>query len=513
MVSPSAALARLAEPLYPHRRAAKSTILIVILWAAAAFGQTFQPRVRASFGYRENRAHPIPARWLGINLAALNDSNSLTELTQAGFSESRKIAGIPEVYETTTPNWNSIDRNMTMQQSNGLHPVILLAYSPPWLQPTQGPCAGVPTVPPTDIAQWAQIAASYVAHLDQAFPGLVHDYEIWNEPELQKSFCVADDRDATRLKLYLSIYAAAASAMRTQAEIDGVKIRIGGPTIAVLSRASEWISTLLSNSRTAPNVDFVSYHMYLTGDKEIRQGMDWSTLYSITQSSSHGQLFNHLNVENLVRQGHQPDPSSTPIYVTEYNDNWTFEHDCCRNDPSFAALWNSVFMANFLNSVYEGAKHVPDKLFYFAGNAGPYMCIAGTWNTNMDCDPGDLQPYPQFYAYQLLASPDYLGLAGGGYMASWVRPGSTQTGLMATAFYTHTKDVIVIVNPTYKTHPAVRVVANHSGIKTGVGTLFLLDQNHAKITSTPLPLETFKGGYAATISVPAYSTVAVTIEP
>jgi hypothetical protein len=273
------------------------------------------------------------------------------------------------------------------------------------------------------------------------------------------------------------------------------------------------MGALLSNSSTAKNVDFVSYHMYLTGDKQIQQGMDWNTLYSITQSSKRGQLFEHLNIENLVRHGHQPNASSTPIYLTEYNDNWSFEHDCCRNDPSFGSLWNSVYMANFLNSVYLGAKHVPDKLFYFAGNAGSYMCIVGTWNTNMDCDPRNMQPYPQFYAYQLLASPDYLGLSGGGYMADWVSPGSTQTGLMATAFYTSTKDVILIVNPTDTAYPSVRVVANRSGLKTGVGTLFLLDQNHAQITSKPLPLTAFKGGYNGTIAVPAYSTVAVTIAP
>jgi len=511
MVSPIAVLARLALSFHPQR---KTGIAFLIL-LAAAFGQNppSQPTVSADFGNRADFAHRIPAGGFGINLAALKDPNSLDQIRQAGITESRKIAEIPVVYATTTPNWDSLDWNMSLAQSTGLHPLIVLAYTPSWLQPTQGPCAGVPTVPPTDIGRWAQIAASYVAHLDKTFPGLVKNFEIWNEPNLQQSFCVADDQDATRLKQYLPLYAAAASAMRAQADTDGAKIRIGGPGVYFRYRADEWVSALLSDSSTAPNVDFVSYHLYLTGADQIHQGMQWSDLYSITQSSTQGELFYHLNIETVVRNGKQPRPWATPIYLTEYNDNPNFEHDCCRNDPTFAPLWNSVVVANFLNSAYAGAKHVPAKLFYFAGNAGAYMCIAGTWNPNMDCDPTILEPYPQFYAFKLFADSGHLGLSQGGYLAVSVSPGSTQDGLMATAFYTPAKDAIVIINPTGTSYPSVQVTANRSGLSSPTGTQFLLNQDHPRIAHQPVTLSKISGGYAATISIPAYSTVAVTLEP
>jgi len=519
MFVPSAAAKRLVVGLHLERTAFPVACLIVMAWVASGFGHSLRPAgptsvptISADFANRNNRTRRIPAGGFGINLAALQDRTILTDLTQAGITENRKMAAIPEVYATTTPDWRAFDSNMKLEKSVGLHPLIVLAYSPPWLQPTQGPCAGVPTVPPTDIAQWAQITASYVAHLDQAFPGLVHDYEIWNEPELQKSFCVPDGQNATRLAVYLSIYAAAASAMRAQAAVDGVKIRIGGPAIAVLSLAPQWIPALLSNSGTAPNVDFVSYHMYITGLRQLQQGMDWNKLYSVTQSSTKGELFYHLNIESLVRHGQQHDPWSTPIYLTEFNDNWVPQLDCCRNDPSFAPLWNTVYVSNLLNSIYVGAKHVPARVYYFAGSAGPF-CIAGTWDTAMDCDPKSLQPYPQFYAFQLLAASGYLGLSAGGYMAASVAPGSTQSGLMATAFYTSAKDAIVVVNPTNTAYPSVQVTANHSGIANAVGTQFLLNQANPQITSQSLPLTQISGGYTATISVPAYSIVAITIAP
>jgi hypothetical protein len=241
--------------------------------------------------------------------------------------------------------------------------------------------------------------------------------------------------------------------------------------------------------------------------------MDWNLLYSLTQSSTRGELFYQLNVESLVRQGHQHDPWSTPLYLTEYNDNWVFEHDCCRNDPTFAPLWNTVYVTNLLNSVYAGEKHLPSKIYYFAGNAGPYMCITGTWDGNMDCNTTNMQPYPQFYAFELLAAADYLGLSAGGRMAASVSPGSTQSGLLSTAFYTSSQDAIVVVNPTSTDYPSVHVAANNSGFSNAAGTQFLLNQSNPQITRKPLHLAKASGGYTATISVPAYSTVAVTIAP
>src|SRR5581483_347722 len=114
----------------------------------------------------------------------------------------------------------------------------------------------------------------------QKFPGLVQDYEIWNEPENTASLCVSNA--TTRLNTYISLFASAAAAMHTQAQLDGQTIRTGGPVIADMTQASTWFPALLNNSSTAPYVNFVSFHLYLTGQNEINSGMQWPGLYSTT---------------------------------------------------------------------------------------------------------------------------------------------------------------------------------------------------------------------------------------
>lgn len=465
--------------------------------------------VAADFGARSNTAHRIPPDMFGTNLASLQTGTAAL-LPLAGITEGRRVSNISLVYATTTPNWSQFDWAMNQAKTAGMHPLVVLSGTPKWLQPSPNPCPSSPEMaPPVNFSSWAGIAAAYVAHLNQAFPGLVQDFEIWNEPELQQSFCVANNTDASRLSTYLSLYAAAASAMRTRAKQDGVNIHIGGPTISRLSLAPEWIAALLSNAQTAPNVDFVSFHFYPTGLAEIQGSMTWSSLYTRTQSASNGLPFYYSQISSLVKKGSQPNPGSTPVYLTEYNDNWSFTKDCCRNDPAYAPLWNAAAVADLLNSVYGGA-NAPGKIYYFAGSMPPF-CLFGAWDSAMDCNTSQMEPYPQYYLYQLLASNNYLGLEEGGYMAASIIPASTQSGLMATAFYTPNSDSIVIINPTATDYSRTTIEAKNSGYATANATLYLLDEAHGQIQLQSLILANGSNGLSATIAVPAYSTVAVKI--
>lgn len=483
------------------------------LAVTTAIGQT----VTADFASRSGTTHSIPPRAFGINQVSSLDHTTIGNILQAGITESRAMASIPVVYSSSEPNWSDFDWDMNLMQSEGLHPLVTMLGSPSWLQPSPNPCDGAGSAgynaPPTDVNAWAKIAAAYVAHLDANFPGLVHDFEIWNEPELQQSFCVANNTDATRLSKYLALYAAASSAMHAQATKDGVNIRVGGPVVSNFSLAVEWIPALLAHPGAYPYVDFISYHMYLTGQPQINDQMTWSQLYAFTQSSTRGELLYYLRDLALIRKGLQPNAKSTPIYITEFNDNWVFAQDCCRNSPTYGPLWNSVAIVDFLNTVYSGANSVPTKLFYFAGSAPPYFCIAGTWNSSMNCAAGSLELYPQYYAYKLLASSSYLGLSAGGHMALKVTPVNTQTGLLATAFYTTKQDSIVIINPTGTAISGVTVAASNIGYTSAAATEFTLNKANPKIASASLPLKKITGGYQATITVPAYSTVAIAIAP
>jgi Glycosyl hydrolases family 39 len=317
---------RRVRQFIPNTHPPVFALLVVAMFVLFLSDRAGSQTITADFGYRSYATPAIPPGLLGINLVSLQDAGVLNAVVQqAGIVRTRKMAGIPGVYATTIPRWNDFDWYIAnVLKPQGVNILVVLTGTPTWLEATY--LCGT-SAPPSSISRWAQIAASYVAHLDHTFPGLVTEYEIWNEPELQKSFCVGDGTDATRLSTYLALYAAAAKAMRAQAAADGVSIKIGGPTISNLTYAQEWIGTLLSNVSTAPNVDFVTYHQYLTGDRQIWSGMDWSMLYSFTQSTTRGEGYYYNQILNLVRNGSQPNRRSTPIYVTEYNDNWVFAQD------------------------------------------------------------------------------------------------------------------------------------------------------------------------------------------
>ena len=465
--------------------------------------------ITADFNSRAKTTAPVPAGMFGYGRGeALRGTSDRELLTQAGLTEARLSGLITFVYATQTPNWTQIDSMIEALQSTGQHALIQLNQSPTWLQPTSGKCAGSSFAAPTNISEWAQIAASYVAHFDSKFPGVVQDYEIWNEPNAT-GMCATVNQMGT----YMNIYAAAAPAMKAQAAQDGATIRIGGPVLSGYSQL--WISTLLTSASTAPYVDFVSYHQYIFGQSQLEAQWDRYTgvpsLYEMTQDPSTGAFANYNKTLAQVALGKQPGGAKTPVYVTEYNSNWAFFKDCCRNDNTYAPVWNALYVTDMLDSVYNGSAHVPDKLYYFAGNAYPYFCLIGVLDTNMDClySAGATPvPYPQYYAYQLFGASDYLGLAGGGYMAKSISTPTGGGGLATTAFFTSTQDSVVIINPTSTSYPQISVTLANPGFSDTQGTLYQI-QNGSEITSTPIAFTSQGASRTATIDVPPYSVQAI----
>lgn len=468
--------------------------------------------ITADFNSRANTTAPIPAGMLGYGRAeSIHNTSDRQLLTDAGITTARLSALITLVYKTQTPDWTKIDPYIASLQSSGQHAILQLHQSPTWLQPTSGKCANSSYAAPTDVNAWAQIAASYVAHLDSAFPGVVQDYEIWNEPNAT-GMCTT----VNQLNTYLSIYAAAAPAMKHQAEQDGKTIRVGGPVISGYS--AFWFNALLTNASTAPYVDFVSYHQYIFGQSQLEAQWDKYTgipsLYEMTQDPSTGAFANYNKTLGQVALGKQPGGASTPVYVTEFNSNWAFFKDCCRSDSTYGPLWNSLYITDMLDSVYNGAARVPNKLVYFAGNGYPYFCLIGVRDANMDClYSAGATPvaYPQYYTYQLFAAPGYLDLAAGGYMAKSISAPTGGGGLATTAFYTSTQDAVVITNPTPTSYPQITVTFANPGFSDTQGTLYQI-QNGSDINSTPISFSSSGTSRTTTIAVPPYSVQAISFK-
>jgi hypothetical protein len=468
--------------------------------------------ITADFGSRANNTAVVPANMFGYGRGeSLVSTDQRNLLTEAGITVSRMSAQIANVFKSgSTPDWTKIDPWISTVQASGQHAILQLNQSPTWLQPTTGSCAGNAFAAPADVNAWTQIAVEYVAHMDSAFPGVVTDYEIWNEPN-STGMCTS----ANHLNTYLALYAAAAPAMKAQAAQDGKTIRVGGPVLSGYSQL--WFSNLLTNAGTAPYVDFISYHQYFYGP--VQSQVQWDTytgipsLYQATQDTSNGAAAIYAKVAAQAAAGTQPGGAQTPIYVTEYNDNWAFFNTCCRNDPKYAPVFNTLYLTDMLNSSYTSGVHVPNSVDYFAGSAYPWFCLIGYPDTGMDClnsVGAVLSPYPSYYAFDLIASPQYLGLSAGGYMAKSISTPTGGGGLATTAFYTSTRDAIVITNPTATAYSSITVTFSNPGLSGTQGGLYQIVSGN-QISTTPISFSVQGSSLSTTISVPPYSVQAVTL--
>jgi hypothetical protein len=500
---------------------------------SASASVTVYTQIIADFASRSSTTFPVPAGTFGTQLGFLfngfySNKQGMNYLTTAGLTSMRVDALLHTTYATTTPNWSQIDDVLTNLRNDGVQPLVVMGYTPPWLQPSTNSCANYNAqlyhVVPTDINQWAALTAAFVAHVDQKFPGYVRDYEIWNEPDNSPGLCVPDNKDSSRLSAYLQMYAAAAPLMKAQATADGITIRIGGPALTNSGTANEWIPALTTTATTAPYVDFVSYHQYATSPLVEQAGSTWdnvgapASLSYRTQDPGSGFTAIYRNIVNLVKKGSQPNAASTPVFLDEYNTTASFTPDCCRNDSVYSPLFNALVIQDTLNTVFSGVSTVPARVLYFAAqNWYPdkkgtvWFCLVGTIDPLMDCaySASTAQPYPQYYAYNLLLGSNYLGLGGGGFLVSST-PKLNQAGVAVSAYYTAANDALVITNPTASDINNVAVNLQNTG-NLPIATLYLLNSANPTISVQTLPVTRSGNGYTATISVPHYSVVGISL--
>jgi hypothetical protein len=486
------------------------------LGTTSTASMTVYSNVSVDFGSRATTLHAIPADFFGAErLDSMHNAADLDLVKAGGISYARFYALIPTVFKTSTPNWGPIDANISKISAGGVSVMLQIYQTPPWLQPTTSSCGsgGLSTnAMPTDVNAWGQMAAEYVKHMDATFPNVNIDYEIWNEPNTQ-ALCLPP---AQRMAAYMKLYAAAAPLMRNQAKADGRTSHVGGPGTAGYQNA--WVQAILADPVISKNIDFMSYHQYLFSSKEV--GAQWDTYNGVmsvdqkTQNDGADPLNTYIFASHTVAAGSQPQGKNLPIFNTEYNMNWAFAKDCCRNDFTYSPVWNGLYIAEVLNSVYVGAANVPGHMVYFAANAHPYFCLIGEYNANMDCTYplGSVpQPYPEYFLYQLMGATKYLGLQNGGFMAKSISPPTLGNGLVVTAFNTANQDAIVLVNPTAYTFTDMPINAVNTGLTSPVATLYQI-VNGQSIQSSTLSLQLQSGtSYSTTVTIGPHSVQAIAL--
>lgn len=474
--------------------------------------------VSVDFGSRATTLTAISPDFFGAErMESLHNTADLDLVKAGGIRYARLYAQIPSVFpENSTPNWRAIDFIIQKVSDSGMHLMLQMVQTPPWLLPNPNLCGtGNPTAMPTDLNAWASLATQYVKHMDETFPGVVTDYEIWNEPNTT-ALC-----SLNRPVDYMKLYAAVAPMMRAQAAEDAQAsglppAKIGGPATSGLQAG--WVSEMLSDPVISQNIDFISYHDYLFNN--LQTGAQWDTyngvdsVYQRTQDSGAGPMHAYVSASRLVAAGKQPEGKNLPIYNTEYNLNWQFAKNCCANDPTLSPAWNSMYVADMLNSIYNGAFTAPGHMVYFAATALPYFCLVGEIDPNMDCaypDGSVPQPYPQYFVYQLLGAANYLDLQDGGFMAKSISPGTDGNGLVVTAFYTKNLDAVVLINPNQDTLSNVVLNLNNTGVPAAQATLYQI-VNGQSIQSSSVNLQNSTGtSYTTTVTIGPYSVQAIAL--
>lgn len=478
--------------------------------------------VVVDFSSRQNSAHPISSHFAGMNgFSKIQGNTQITaSLAPSHFDLMRVSVDMVGTFPSSgVQSWSQLDMLMNAIQSQNLQPILTIGYTPTWLQPNPNPCGTASShVMPTSASAWGQLAAAVVAHMDQKFPTVHPLYELWNEPDGTTFMCVSSsdpNPDQTRLSQYKQIYGAAAPLMKQQAQRDGTTIQVGGPALAVpKARASLWFPALVSDPTIAPYLDFITYHDYQNGGAV---GDTWPTFLAGTQNPTTGQAAIFEQISQYIRNGKQPNASQTPIYDDEYNTN-TGLPNSARNDPTYAPLWNSLIIADLLNTVndttspYGAAQQPIAGLAYFVSTQPPpgnEFCLFGTWNTAMDCTAGNT-PYPQYYAYQLFTDPKFLDITNHAFVATSVS--SQKPGVVATGFSTQTQDNIVLVNTSAIAYPALTVGFQNPGtVQNTTATVYTLNQANPQISSIQIPVVSSGNGYTTQVTLPAYATVAVSL--
>lgn len=463
--------------------------------------------VQVDFGDRSGSQFRLPADILSVNRGVFGsyEPNALWILKHNGVGMVRLDAGISDIYLTSTPDWSTLDAALVHIRAANLQALVILDYAPKWLRRPVDLCTirGAPAYGalPLSLTIWGSLAASVVHHIDVNFPGLVFGYELWNEPDSPSFNCNTNpDTTPARMSAYFQLYAAAAPMLRAQADADGAAVRIGGPVVATPADAMLYLPQFLNNPALAPYIDFVSYHDYISG--ATWDGPGQNLLQAITDASQ-GVGADYAAIAAIVEHGLQPNPQQTPILITEYN----IMDGCCRISPMYSPLFNSVFVTTLLNAAYTvGA--APTKINYYSANTPDGYCLLATSDASCAYNGGPFLILPPLYTFNLIGSPDRLDMNSGGFLAASVS--SDTSSLVVSAFYTDNSDSLLIVNTGPSVNTTSVTIAN-TGLPSAHATLFELNAQDPTIASQALPLNKTSDGYTATITVPPYSVLGISI--
>ncbi|TCO55897.1 DUF7402 domain-containing protein [Actinocrispum wychmicini] len=481
--------------------AAISVFTAALSIAAATQAPAQGPRiaaasVTANFAGDDGVGHP-EVFGSGINVPALTDPDKIETLHQTGTRFIRGDVYLGHILPTTTiadylaamPAGTGVADSNTWDWSNygwidqhhdrGTKTILILSYSVDWLGSTPG--GGAIDYSPPNGADGFRVYRDVISKIFKRFRDKIDLIEVWNEPDGgflgSPSLITASDK----LNAYKDIYASAAAGIRDveTAQPNGKRIPIGGPAMSGPDPVQhdpdnsevDWAKGLLTDSRTAANVDFLSYHTYDRGSTAGEAVQTWR--------------------KAAVDAGRATD---FPVYVTEWNYDPRYVPliPMNGNDPntiSYAAARLTAFLKQHANGTN-----------FFADNdelvVPPFFGVHGN---------GMLPPKARTYR---LMSVD-LGLGAGD---NTLRPVSFPSSISdAGAATTANGDRVAwVVNNTADAQDVDLNLNGLGGATTTTATIFEASPNQTQVRpKASVPLTVSGGSATVRFAAPAHSVVGV----
>jgi polysaccharide biosynthesis protein PslG len=219
-----------------------------------------------------NDAVDLGAKWIRVDLA-WEDYQS----TSAAFA----------------PDFSRFDRVVDAANARGLHILATIDFPPVWAR--ESACTDTSACPPSDPSEYAQFAATAVAHYA---PMGLHDWEIWNEPNNQAWAPQPDPAAYATLlsKTARAIHSADSSSMVILGGLAASRSHPGLPYVA----APDFIREVAADGGLN-GVDAVGYHPYPNQDVATS-----ATIESIDSTP-----------DNLVAALSEAGVPTMPIWITE----------------------------------------------------------------------------------------------------------------------------------------------------------------------------------------------------
>jgi hypothetical protein len=220
-----------------------------------------------------NDANGVGAQWIRVDL---------------GWQDYQPFAALP-------PDFTRFDKVVGAARARGLKILATLGYPPPWAR--ESSCASTSACPPTSAAAFARFAGEVAARYA---PEGLHDWEVWNEPNIG---AWAPSPDPVAYSRLLTATAAALRAADSQAFVmlGGLAASRPGPGLPYMS-PYDFISAV-GHRGALKSVDAVAYHPYPPTKGAIAASASFRAISSAPKNI----------VEALSEQG----AGKLPVWITE----------------------------------------------------------------------------------------------------------------------------------------------------------------------------------------------------